>query len=307
MTPEVSVIIPTYNRCAMLLEAIDSVLAQSTPAFELIVIDDGSTDGTNETEHLARLAETTRIEIERIDHRGPAAARNRGVAIARAPLIAFLDSDDLWSPTKLERQLAFMRDNPGCAISQTNEIWIRNGRRVNPGHRHRKRAGDIFIDSLRTCLIAMSSVMVRTDLFRSSGGFDEHMAAAEDYDLWLRILIDHEAGLLDEPLVTRRGGHPDQLSATTPALDRFRILALAKLLADDRLSPARRTSVVEVLAEKSRIYARGLRRRGKIDEARRYERVADQARGWLMRALPEIGCAVESMRNRMLGEIPHEC
>ena len=305
MTPEVSVIIPTYNRRAMLLEAIDSVLTQSTPAFELIVIDDGSTDGTSETEHLRRLAETIRIKIDRIDHRGPAAARNRGVAIARAPLVAFLDSDDLWSPTKLERQLAFMRDNPGCAISQTNEIWIRNGRRVNPGLRHRKRAGDIFIDSLRTCLIAMSSVMMRTELFRSSGGFDEQMAAAEDYDLWLRILIDHEARLLDEPLVTRRGGHPDQLSATTPALDRFRILALTKLLADDRLSPARRTSVVEVLAEKSRIYARGLWRRGKIEEARRYERVADQARGWLMCAIPEIGCAVESMRSLLSVEAPY--
>lgn len=305
MIPEVSVIIPTYNRRAMLLEAIDSVLAQSTPAFELIVIDDGSTDGTSENEHLRRLAETIRIRIDRIDHRGPAAARNRGVAIARAPLIAFLDSDDLWSPTKLERQLAFMRDNPGCAISQTNEIWIRNGRRVNPGLRHRKRAGDIFIDSLRTCLIAMSSVMIRTDLFRSSGGFDEHMTAAEDYDLWLRILIDHEAGLLDEPLVTRCGGHSDQLSATTPALDRFRILALAKLLADDRLSAARRTSVVEVLAEKSCIYARGLRRRDKIDEARLYERVADQARGWATRAAPEIGCAVESMRTMLSVEAPY--
>jgi len=177
---------------------------------------------------------------------------------------------------------------------------------VNPGHRHRKRAGDIFIDSLRTCLIAMSSVMMRTDLFRSSGGFDEHLAAAEDYDLWLRILIDHEAGLLDEPLVTHRAGHPDQLSATTPALDRFRILTLTKLLADDRLSPARRTAVVEVLAGKCRIYARGLRRRGKIEEVRLYERVADQARGWLMRAVPEIGCAVESMRS-MVREIPHDC
>jgi len=304
MTPEVSVIIPTFNRCAMLREAIDSVLAQSTPAFELIVIDDGSTDGT--AEHLARLAETIRIKIERIEHRGPSAARNRGAALARAPLIAFLDSDDLWSPAKLERQIAFMRDNPGCAISQTREIWIRNGRRVNPGYRHRKRAGDIFVDSLRTCLIGMSSVMIRTDLFRSSGGFDEHMAAAEDYDLWLRILIDHEAGLLDEPLVTRRGGHPDQLSATTPALDRFRILALAKLLSDYRLSPARRNSAVEVLAEKCRIYARGLLRRGRIDEARPYESVADQARGWDAREAPEIGCAVKSMRS-MLREVSHEC
>ena len=206
MTPEVSVIIPTYNRRAMVREAIESVLAQSVREFELIVIDDGSTDGT--AEELARLGDA--IRVERIEHRGPAAARNRGVEMARAPLIAFLDSDDLWAPNKLERQLAFMRANPGCAISQTNEIWIRNGRRVNPGLRHRKRAGDIFIDSLRTCLISMSATMMRTDLFRSLGGFDEIMDAAEDYDLWLRILIDHEVGLLDEPLVTRRGGHPDQ-------------------------------------------------------------------------------------------------
>ena len=300
MTPEVSVIIPAYNRRAMLLEAIDSVLAQSASAFELIVIDDGSTDGT--FEHLAQLAKP--IRIERIDHRGPAAARNHGVAIARAPLIAFLDSDDLWSPTKLECQLAFMRANHRCAISQTGEIWIRNGRRVNPGTRHRKRAGDIFIDSLRTCLISMSAAMLRIDLFRSLGGFDELMTAAEDYDLWLRILIDHEAGLLDKPLVTRRGGHRDQTSATTPALDRFRILALTKLLADDRLSPARRASVVEVLAEKCRIYASGLRRRGRIDQACLYEWVADQARGWATLAVPEIGCAIASMRS-MLREIPH--
>jgi glycosyltransferase involved in cell wall biosynthesis len=299
MSPEVSVVIPTYNRRAMVLEAIDSVLAQSATGFELIVIDDGSTDGT--AEHLARLDGT--IRIERIDHRGPAAARNRGVELARTPMIAFLDSDDLWSSTKLERQLAFMRANPGCAISQTNEIWIRNGRRVNPGVRHRKRAGDIFIDSLRTCLISMSATMVRTDLFRACGGFDEIMAAAEDYDLWLRILIDHEAGLLDEPLVTRRGGHPDQTSATTPALDRFRILALTKLLADDRLSPARRTSVVEVLREKCRIYAGGLVRRGRTEQARLYESIADQTQNW--RAV-EIGCAIKSMRS-MLREIPHEC
>ena len=283
----------------MLLEAIDSVLAQSATAFELIVIDDGSTDGT--AEHLARLGET--IRIERIEHRGPAAARNRGVELAHAPLIAFLDSDDLWAPSKLEHQLAFMRANPGCAICQTNEIWIRKGRRVNPGMRHLKRAGDIFIDSLRTCLISMSATMMRTDLFRSLGGFDESMAAAEDYDLWLRILIDHEAGLLDQPLVTRRGGHPDQTSATTAALDRFRILALTKLLADDRLSPARRTAVVEVLAEKCRIYAGGLARRDRIEQARLYERVADQAQNW---RAAEIGCAIKSMRST-LHENPHEC
>jgi hypothetical protein len=111
--------------------------------------------------------------------------------------------------------------------------------------------------------------------------------------------------LLDEPLVTRRGGHQDQTSATTPALDRFRILALTKLLADDRLSPARRTAVIEVLAEKCRIYAGGLRRRDKIDAAKLYEWVADQSQNWQVSANPVIGCAIKSMRS-MLGKIPHE-
>ncbi len=269
MTPEVSVIIPTYNRRAMMREAVASVLAQRDANFELIVVDDGSTDGTSEM-----LAEVNDVRVERTEHRGPAAARNRGVEIARAPLIAFLDSDDLWAPDKLHRQLAFMREFPDCVISQTAEIWIRDGGRVNPGLRHLKRGGDIFLDSLRTCLISPSAVIMKTDLFRALSGFDEDFAAAEDYDLWLRILVDHEVGLLDEPLVTRRAGHRDQLSSSIPALDRFRVLALMKLLANDRLTPARRAAVVNVLHEKCGILAKGASRRGRAAEANLYEDVA---------------------------------
>ena len=305
MNPEVSVIIPTYNRRAMVREAIESVLAQTVTFFELIVVDDGSSDGTGED--FARLgAEHAKtIRIERTANRGPAAARNRGVAMARAPLVAFLDSDDLWAPDKLARHLEFMRENPGCAISQTDEIWIRNGRRVNPGMRHRKRAGDYFVESLRTCLVSPSAVLMTKELFDSVGGFDEDMRAGEDYDLWLRIQVEHEIGLLDEPLVTRRGGHPDQLSATTPAIDRFRILALVKLLGCDSLSLDRRLATTEVLIEKCRIYAAGLSRRGRIDAAQRYEWVARQAGQWVTRAIPEIGCAIRSMREMLRG-ISHE-
>jgi glycosyltransferase involved in cell wall biosynthesis len=300
MNPEVSVIIPTYNRRAMVREAVDSVLAQTAASFELIVVDDGSSDGT--TDDLARLSAKClkTIRIDRIANRGPAASRNHGVAIARAPLLAFLDSDDLWAPDKLAWHLEFMRENPAYAISQTDEIWIRNGQRVNPGMRHRKRAGDFFVESLRTCLISPSAVLIKKHLFDSIGGFDEDMRAAEDYDLWLRIQVDQEVGLLDEALVTRRGGHPDQLSATTPAIDRFRILALAKLLESDLLSPERRSATTQVLVEKSRIYAGGLIRRGRIEEARLYQWIADHAEGWT-RAAPEIGCAVKSMRCMLLG------
>jgi glycosyltransferase involved in cell wall biosynthesis len=263
MTPEISVIIPTYNRRAMLSEALASVHAQREASFEVIVVDDGSTDGTWSD----LVAAGGELHAIRSEHRGPAAARNRGLALALGSLIAFLDSDDLWMPAKLARQVRFMREHPGCAISQSAETWMRNGRRVNPGRRHRKRAGDIFIDSLRTCLISPSAAIVRRELLERLGGFDEDLQACEDYDLWLRIAAREPVGLLDEPLVMRRAGHPGQLSATLPALDRFRILSLAKLLADDALDGERRMAVAQVMADKCRIYGNGLERRGRSEEA----------------------------------------
>jgi glycosyltransferase involved in cell wall biosynthesis len=278
MTPEISVIIPTYNRCAMLREALASALAQRDASFEVIVVDDGSTDGTwHDLARYERAAQGENPRAVRTGRRGPAAARNRGIAMARGALIAFLDSDDLWTPEKLARQSRFMRNNPDCAISQTGETWLRDGRRVNPARRHRKRPGDIFADSLRTCLISPSAAILRRDLLDEVGGFDEDMAACEDYDLWLRILARHEAGLLDEPLTIRRAGHPGQLSATVAALDRFRILALAKLLGDVSLDAGRRTVAAEVMAAKCLIYGKGLARRGRHDDALFFAETAQSA------------------------------
>jgi len=303
MTPAISVIIPTCNRRAMLREALASVAAQRHAefeiSFEVIVMDDGSTDGT--WEDLSRCGEN--IRAVRTERRGPAAARNRGIAIARGALIAFLDSDDLWAPAKLPRQVRFMREHPDCAIAQTGEIWMRGGRRVNPGRRHRKRAGDIFIDSLRTCLISPSAVILRRELFDEVGNFDQDMAACEDHDLWLRILARHHAGLLDEPLTIRRAGHPGQLSATVPALDRFRILALMKLLADASLGDGRRAAAAEVMAEKCLIYGKGIARRGRHAAAAFF---ADAARSalarwaWAPDAALEAACATmrEMLKHR---------
>ncbi len=288
MNPQVSVIIPTYNRRRMLLDAVGSVLAQRDAALELIVVDDGSVDGTWEDLHRGELADAIaaaprnyRVAVERTARRGPAAARNRGAAMAQCEYLAFLDSDDLWAPRKLVRQLAYMRAHPQFPLAQTQECWIRNGRRVNPGLRHIKRAGDIFEPSLRTCLVSPSAVMMRRDLFHEMGGFDEELPACEDYDLWLRILCRYQAGLLDEALVTRRAGHPDQLSATTPALDRYRIHTLMKLLADNELSAARRIAAAEVLAEKCAIYAKGLLRRGRRDESIFYSSLGQRAQAML--------------------------
>jgi glycosyltransferase involved in cell wall biosynthesis len=278
MTPEISVIIPTHNRRAMLREALSSVAAQRGASFEVIVVDDGSTDGTWEDLSCHELSTRfDHVRIARTERRGPAAARNRGIAFARGRLIALLDSDDLWMPEKLARQSLFMRNDPHCPISQTGETWVRNDRRVNPGRRHRKRSGEIFIDSLRTCLISPSAAILRRELLDEVGGFDEDMAACEDYDLWLRILARHEVGLLDEPLTVRRAGHPEQLSATVVALDRFRILALAKLLADASLDAARRTAAAAVMAEKCLVYGKGLARRGRHDDAIFFAEMAQSA------------------------------
>jgi glycosyltransferase involved in cell wall biosynthesis len=273
MTPEISVIIPTHNRRAMLREALASVIAQRGASFEVIVVDDGSTDRT--WDDLSAGAEN--IRTVRTARRGPAAARNHGIALARGDLIAFLDSDDLWMPEKLARQSAFMRRNSGCAISQTGETWLRHNRRVNPGRRHSKRPGDIFADALHTCLISPSAVILRRKLLDEVGGFDDDMAACEDYDLWLRILARHQVGLLDEPLVVRRAGHPGQLSASVAALDRFRILALAKLLGDPSLGAVKRAAAAEAMAGKCLIYGKGLARRGRLDEAAFFAEAARSA------------------------------
>jgi glycosyltransferase involved in cell wall biosynthesis len=263
-------------------------MAQREVSLELIIVDDGSTDATWEDLHSGELAQVIaaapcncRVAAERTARRGPAAARNRGAARARSDYLAFLDSDDLWAPQKATRQLAYMRTHPEFPLSQTQECWIRDGRRVNPGLRHKKQSGDIFEPSLRTCLISPSAVMMRTGLFHEMGGFDEALPACEDYDLWLRILCRHQAGLLDEPLVTRRAGHPDQLSATVAALDRYRIRALVKLLASGELTVRRRLAVAQVLREKCAIYAKGLVRRGRRDEFNFYSILGQSARALL--------------------------
>lgn len=270
--PKISVIIPTYNRAWALGRAVDSVLAQDYPDFELIVVDDGSDD---ETRALLE-AYGSRLTWIAQSNLGVSAARNRGAAQAAGDLLAFLDSDDYWYPQKLGVQSAFLDARPEACICQTQEIWIRNGRRVNPGRRHQKTHGDIFIPSLSLCLVSPSAVMLKNSLFEEMGGFDEALPACEDYDLWLRVSARYPVHLIDRPLVVKTGGHPDQLSAR-PGLDQYRIRAIDRILRSEPLSAARRRAARAVLKEKCRIYAAGCRKRGKTEEAVYYEGLAGRA------------------------------
>jgi glycosyltransferase involved in cell wall biosynthesis len=223
------------------------------------VADDGSGDATPEV--LARYAGDSRVRVLRLAHGGVCRARNAAVAEARAPLLAFLDSDDEWLPGKLAAQCALMRSG-GYAISHTGEIWIRNGVRVNPPVHYLKRGGDLFAASLRHCMLAPSSTLMNRALYERAGGFDPEFPACEDFDLWLRIVPDHPVGLVPEPYLVRYGGHPDQLSTRYPAQDRFRILSLSRLLERGRLDPGRRLQAREALEEKLAVYATGCRKRG---------------------------------------------
>ena len=267
--PEVSVIIPTFNRGWVLKEAIDSVLAQDFKDFELIVVDDGSTDNTPQILD----AYHQDLMVIRQPNLGVSAARNRGIAAAGGGLIAFLDSDDLWLPRKLSRQVDFFNSNPDAVINQTEEIWIRNGVRVNPKTRHHKFSGMIFERSLALCLVSPSAVMMRRSLFDEIGLFDENLPACEDYDLWLRISWRYPVHLIETPLIIKRGGHADQLSKA-PGLDKFRIQALKKVIESGQLGEESCQAAVRTLQEKCAIFASGCRKRGKDGEAQYYEELA---------------------------------
>jgi len=263
--PLVSVIIPTYNRGWTLAEAVESVLAQDYKDFELIVVNDGSTDDTKNI-----LAVYEGITVLDQTNQGVSAARNNGVAHSRGTYVAFLDSDDLWLPQKLTVQVDFFRKTPEVLICQTQETWVRNGRRVNPGKRHQKQSGMFFERSLELCLVSPSAVMMKKAFFEEMGGFDESLPACEDYDLWLRINAKYPIYLIDQSLIVKRGGHNDQLSAN-PGLDKYRIASIRKLMDSHSLSSDQAAVALEVMKRQCRIYADGCRKRGRMDEAGFYE------------------------------------
>jgi glycosyltransferase involved in cell wall biosynthesis len=270
-TPRVSVIIPTYNRGWIVKEAIESVLAQDYRDFELIVVDDGSTDNTDDILNSYR----GDIMVFRQENQGVSAARNRGLAEASGRFIAFLDSDDLWLPQKLFRQVEFFNKNPDAQICQTEETWIRKGVRVNPKKRHKKPWGMIFEPSLALCLVSPSAVMIRRSLLEKVGGFDETLPACEDYDLWLRTSCRYPVYLIETPLIIKRGGHNDQLSASS-GLDKFRIKSLNKLIESNLLSKSQYEATVKTLKQKCIIYAAGCRKRGREDEALYYMSLSER-------------------------------
>ncbi len=254
----VSVIIPTYNRAHLLARALDSVQAQTQPPLEIIVVDDGSED---ETAALIQQCYPT-VRYLHQANRGVSAARNCGISQARGEWIALLDSDDEWLPERLTKQLQLAANAGDCPLVHSDEIWIRNGRRVNQMNKHAKAGGWIFQHCLPLCAISPSAALIRRSLFEVVGLFDESLPACEDYDLWLRICSRYPVLYHPEALIKKYGGHEDQLSRQHWGMDRFRLQALDKLLQQHHLNDDDRQAALAMWRKKNTILLKGARKHG---------------------------------------------
>ena len=265
---EVSVIIPTYNRADFISECVQSALAQTLPAREIIIVDDGSTDATynilNDLGFNSISTPKTVLCYIFQENQGVSSARNLGIKEAKSEYIALLDSDDCWLKGKLDRQvIAFRNDIQNRRLCHTDEIWVRNGIRVNQHKKHNKSGGNVFQSCLKLCCISPSSTMLHRSVFEDFGFFDEDLPACEDYDFWLRYSSKEEVIFINEPLIIKKGGHSDQLSGVHWGMDRFRIYALEKILNEPDLKLGYRIAAIREIILKMEILINGSQKRKK--------------------------------------------
>ncbi len=280
--PLVSVIIPTYNRAYILPKAIESVLNQTYPNLELIIIDDASTD---ETEELVKtFLKNSHIPIlyKKLPFRkGPSHARNIGISLARGELIAFLDSDDWFLSQKIERQVNFLKENPEFNAVQVDELWFKQGKRIFPKRIHRKAEGYFFHRAVKLCVVSMSAVMLKKDVFYRVGFFDETFPVCEDYEFWLRFALFYPMGFIKDALTGKDGGRPDQLSSTK-GLDFYRCLALIKTFQKYTpfLTPEMKLLLFKEAKKKFNIFFKGALKYGNLKNAFELKKIFEKTFRW---------------------------
>ena len=269
---KISVIIPTLNRCHSLPRAIDSVLKQTLIPDELIVVDNGSSDGSLEMIG----SKYPSVQLLKEEKLGVSAARNKGIKESNGNWVALLDSDDEWLPQKLQRQIEVVTESDGnSCLVHTNEVWKKNNSFVNQMKKHKKSGGDIFNSCLRLCCISPSSSLLNKRLFFEIGYFDENLPACEDYDLWLRICSKEKVLFVDEPLLIKNGGHHDQLSQKYWGMDRFRVYSLERLLCSGELTVGNQECAYEVLMNKILVLIKGGMKRGNGSLVKFYSKKRD--------------------------------
>lgn len=289
-----SAIIPTYNRASFLKNAIDSVLKQSVSVDEIIIVDDGSTDGTkNIVEDYKLNSRSIDIHYLYQNNKGPAAARNLGITFSRCDFVAFLDSDDSWVKRKIEKQFSALLKEPDYLISHSGEKWYRRGEHLNKKKKHLPQHGDIFKQSLNLCAVGMSTVIANRNLFSEYGLFDEKMRCCEDYEFWLRVSAFKEFMLINEPLTIKNGGREDQVSSIyRVGMDTFRIYALEKLLSlhGSKLDFEKYKLTSNELIRKCRIYGKGCMKHSKKSEGQAYLMKAEKVEQMLQKKCDNNEC-----------------
>lgn len=194
MKPFVSVIIPTYNRLELLKKTVESARNQIFKEFEIIVVNDGSDDGTAQW-----LSDQSDLVVINQENSGIASSRNKGMLVSKGEWLAFLDHDDIWALDKLQTQVGFVKSNPEVGMVAVKHVRL--GMRINRKGPGKWIKGDLFAKVFSESFIHTSSVMIRRDVLGKVGGFPTRYRFADEFDVWLKISRDHEIAFFDKPLV----------------------------------------------------------------------------------------------------------
>ena len=258
---KISVVIPTLNRINTLQRALDSVINQTYKAAEIIVVDNGSSDGTLKflREQYPKITILTEKKI------GVSSARNKGIKKSNNQWIALLDSDDAWHPRKLEIQTSMLDSAlKEYNLIHTDEVWFRNNKHINQMKKHKKQGGYIFERCLSLCCISPSSVLFKKNILYKVGLFDESLPVCEDYDMWLKICSSEEVLFAQDKLTYKYGGHKDQLSKSYWGMDRFRIKSIENIIKNFDLTYNQKKQAKKELIKKLKIIINGAFKRNNL-------------------------------------------
>ena len=258
---KISVVIPTLNRINTLQRALDSVINQTYKPAEIIVVDNGSSDGTLKflREQYPKITIITETEI------GVSSARNKGIKKSINQWIALLDSDDAWHPRKLEIQTSMLDSElKEYNLIHTDEVWFRNNKHINQMKKHKKQGGYIFERCLSLCCISPSSVLFKKNILDKVGLFDESLPVCEDYDMWLKICSSEEVLFAQDKLTYKYGGHKDQLSKSYWGMDRFRIKSIENIIKNFDLTYKQKKQAKKELIKKLKIIINGAFKRNNL-------------------------------------------
>lgn len=258
---KISVVIPTLNRINTLQRALDSVINQTYKPAEIIVVDNGSSDGTLKflKEQYPKITILTENKI------GVSSARNKGIKKSINQWIALLDSDDAWHPRKLEIQTSMLDSAlKEYNLIHTDEVWFRNNKHINQMKKHKKQGGYIFERCLSLCCISPSSVLFKKNILDKVGLFDESLPVCEDYDMWLKICSSEEVLFAQDKLTYKYGGHKDQLSKSYWGMDRFRIKSIENIIKNFDLTYKQKKQAKKELIKKLKIIINGAFKRNNL-------------------------------------------